>query len=232
MWKEKTKDINIKTLKKNSQSDHSLKMEKYVPSILNFINGTMASSQTSPRHVGQLSDIFQEYLSSNDDVSRDGWKNFYLNKNTEVGTKDDRTSKNGRDIIDSVIQKNMELKKTLIEKLQKVNEATMKEWVENLMFDKTYYGFVLEKPIAIEAVKIIIDSNRINLENLRKSDESEESLGIDYVYKHNNESITIQIKSSNTISNPVVVSGHNDCKADYIAILDTKKSIIIVKKHN
>lgn len=170
---------------------HRRSYEKYVATILNYLNGTMASSQTSPTWIGQLTEIYPEYLATikgqKEPIS---FKDYYLNLEIEVGKKSERVIKTGREIIDDVVERDLKLRDEMVKILTRENfKDTLKDFIEELIFVKTVEGLQVEPFVAREGIKIW-NNNEFDESKLRKSTPEEESKNIDFIYDDN----WIQIK--------------------------------------
>jgi hypothetical protein len=60
----KTKKMKLdkKALMNLIPDDEKIKFDKYVSPFINFLN-SVAGSKTGPNHIGQLSELFQEFIS-------------------------------------------------------------------------------------------------------------------------------------------------------------------------
>lgn len=128
------------------------KFPRYTTQILNLANQN--SQGTRPRVVGQLSELIKECPEKN----YKGWKKWYLAKHPKA--------------IENASEKINEMVNNLKEAIQKIDKNMIKEWVEDLVLEKTFIGLrfqeaVLKKVAAIKKMKY------------RLSTPQEESRGID-----------------------------------------------------
>ena len=182
--------------------------KKYISPIINFLNSRLTRSYTRPADVGQLSDIFEEFKidckSKGIDLSFEGWKKFYSSKkiSTKIkqGDKYVKAEVKGKNIVENVIDniyKNLLLLKKI---LNKINKEEIRQWVNDLMFSKTFSGLYFERGVAIFSIKEILKDKlpkiKFNEINLMKTDSNLEAKGIDYLYKVNqNNILPLQIKT-------------------------------------
>lgn len=133
---------------------------KYVTQIINLVSGT--AQGTRPSVVGQLSDLFPEYVKSakkeGKSISIDGWKEWYLNKYPQAISNSTRK-------IASMMQ---QYKKAM----ESIEYSDIQRWVEDLVFNKTFNGLFFQD---------VIISYLGDLENKpsRLANPQEESKGID-----------------------------------------------------
>lgn len=182
----------------------------YESGILNYIN-SLRTSMTAPKRIGQLSELISEYSKDFEQKTEEknpiSFKNWYFNKENvfesngksikpldmnKLGTN----QTDGKSIFENVIKKNIESKNVMIEKLKSITDKDIEIYISELMFEKTFFGLLIEEPVAIQAFKILINENggKFNKNSYRKSNSYEESKGIDYIYEDHNNKILIQIK--------------------------------------
>lgn len=198
-----------KLIKYVDTSSNKRKFDKYVSPFINLLNST--TNSTRPKMVGQLSVLFNEFL--------DDWREKHSNKiaNEKDWEQYYRSSKN--------ILKHFELKEKISGEKARINAAKniykhflklqnevfpkitlelIQEWVDDLIFQKTFDGMILEQPLAYLCAKIIVklllNSNaKLIKSNIHKSDPEMESKGIDYYYEDIKKNIKffMQIKTGN-----------------------------------
>ncbi len=136
----------------------SIKIEfpKYTTQLMNLANQN--AQGTRPKVVGTLSEIFQEYMNNNENVSIDGWKKWYL--------------KNYPNAIDNASERIMENIKKLQEAIKLINKEMLYEWAEDLVINKPFNGLYIQKAILHKLAQI-------KKENYRLATKEEESHGID-----------------------------------------------------
>jgi len=129
---------------------------RYTSQLMNLANGN--SQGTRPRVVGQLSELFQEFMASGNDRSVESWRLWYTDKYPEA--------------IRVATERIMEHVGRLQNALTLVNEDTVREWVEDLVFNKTFNGLYIQKAILASFAE------KIN-SHYRLAEPNEESQGID-----------------------------------------------------
>ena len=125
---------------------------KYVSPLINMAN--RYSQATRPRHVGQLTELIRECNPDNCDE----WRAWYLDRNP--------------DSIDSAVGMVVAKLELIKEALSGIDELTVRRWIEELMFDKTYVGLRLERAVLQAA------ADELGKE-YSESSSDEESRGID-----------------------------------------------------
>jgi hypothetical protein len=125
---------------------------KYTTQILNLANQN--SQGTRPKVVGQLSELINECP----EKTYEGWKNWYLTKHPEA-------IKNASERINKMVN-------NLKEAIQKIDKTMIKEWVEDLVLEKTFIGLRFQEAILKKVANI-------KKQKYRLSTPQEESKGID-----------------------------------------------------
>lgn len=120
----KLKNDEIKQFLSNEESKL---FPKYSTQIINLANQN--AQGTRPKVVGQLSDLIQEFSGS----SIEEWKEWYCEKKPTA--VDDATTK-----IWSMIE-------NLQTSANSINQSTVKDWVEDLIFVKTFLGLKFQAAI-------------------------------------------------------------------------------------
>lgn len=134
---------------------------KYTSQLINWANQN--AQGTRPKVVGQLSDLFPEYENACDDVSIEGWREWYLERYP--------------DAIENAADKIFAQVENLKKAIQFVDKELVREWVEDLVITKTYNGLYVQEAILS---KIAEKSGK----TYRLATPEEESQGIDgYVGK-------------------------------------------------
>ena len=129
---------------------------KYVPQIINLANQN--AQGTRPKMVGQMSELFPEFLKESKDTSIDAWKKWYEGRMP--------------DAIDSASQKIYSQIENLKEAVKTIDMDTVYKWVEDLIYNKTYTGLNLQELI----IKKVATSRNMTY---RMADVHEEAQGID-----------------------------------------------------
>lgn len=138
----------------NETPDHSF--PKYTTQLMNLAN--QISHGTRPPVVGQLSDLFQEYLDSESCPSFEGWRQWYVDRHPDAFSK--ATEK-----ICAKIQ-------SLQQALSVIDQAIVEQWVEDLIVYKTFNGLYVQKAILASLAEQ-------RGETYRLATPAEESKGID-----------------------------------------------------
>ena len=134
---------------------------KYTSQLINWANQN--AQGTRPKVVGQLSDLFPEYESEDDNVSMDGWREWYLDRYP--------------DAIETATDKIFAQVENLKNAIKLIDKELVRKWVEDLVITKTYNGLYVQEAILSKlAQKLGMD--------YRLATSEEESQGIDgYVGK-------------------------------------------------
>ena len=125
---------------------------KYTTQIINLANQN--AQGTRPKVVGQLSDLIQKCPHK----EYEKWKEWYL--------------KQQPDAIDNATKKIFEMIEKLKGAINKIDEQMIKDWVKDLVIDKTFIGLKFQEAILKRVAKI-------KKTNYRLSNPQEESKGID-----------------------------------------------------
>lgn len=129
---------------------------KYTSQLINWANQN--AQGTRPKVVGQLSDLFPEYECSDDSVSMDGWREWYLEKYP--------------DAIETATEKILAQIENLKEAIKLIDKALIKKWVEDLVLTKTYTGLYVQEAILAKLAQMQNAEYRL-------ATPDEESKGID-----------------------------------------------------
>ena len=133
-------------------SGEAKQFPKYTTQIINLANQN--AQGTRPKVVGQLSDLIQECPHK----EYEKWKEWYLGKHPEA--------------IDNATQKVLEMVKNLKEAINRIDEEMVREWVKDLVIDKTFIGLKFQEAILKRVSKL-------KKTDYRLSNPQEESKGID-----------------------------------------------------
>ncbi len=185
MKNNKFKEIQLyisEYLKTNTEKPDVLQI-KYITSILNTINNLRGPSQTDKRKIGDLSALFVKYKAesqkNNIEFSSDGWKQWYFAQDIKLTHE----TKKGEELFQESIRNNkinLQIMKDLLDKIEAEN--AIKHYIDELMFDKTFYGFSLEWPIIQKVFKSIFKKNYLKEVDKIKKPTSKEGQGIDFEY--------------------------------------------------
>ncbi len=125
---------------------------KYTTQLMNLANQN--AQGTRPRVVGQLSELIKECPEKN----YQGWKNWYLKKYPQA--------------IANATEKIGEMVEKLKTAIKLIDKTLLKEWVEDLVLEKTFIGLRFQEAILKKVAEIKNTNYRLALPK-------EESLGID-----------------------------------------------------
>ena len=125
---------------------------KYTTQIINLANQN--AQGTRPKVVGQLSDLIQQCPHK----EYEKWKEWYLEQQPEA--------------IDKATDKIFEMVKNLKESINKIDKEMVRDWVKDLVIDKTFIGLKFQEAILKRVAKL-------KKVDYRLSNPQEESKGID-----------------------------------------------------
>ena len=134
----------------------NISFPKYTSQLINWANQN--AQGTRPRVVGQLSEVFPEYLEQTQEVSVDDWRAWYL--------------KQFPNAIESATSKIYEQVENLKQAIQLIDRNMVKSWVEDLVISKTYNGMYIQKAILAKL-------SQTTEKPYRLASPEEESKGID-----------------------------------------------------
>ncbi|MBO5307403.1 MAG: MjaI family restriction endonuclease [Lentisphaeria bacterium] len=129
---------------------------KYTAQLINLANRNARA--TCPDAIGQLSELFQEFMASSSDVTVEAWKNWYIQRHPGS--------------LNEAAEKICTQLKNLQEAIELIDEGLVKDWVEDLVITKTFNGLYVQKAILTTL------ATRLNA-SFRLATPDEESLGID-----------------------------------------------------
>lgn len=129
---------------------------KYTSQLINWANQN--AQGTRPRVVGQMSELFPEFVSSTHSVAIEYWKKFYVMKHPDAFEE-------ATDRIYAQIE-------NLREAIQLIDREMVERWVEDLIINKTFNGMYVQKAI-LASLADLKDTN------YRLATPEEEAKGID-----------------------------------------------------
>lgn len=129
---------------------------KYTSQLINWANQN--AQGTRAKIVGQMSDLFPEFMSSSDSITIEDWKDWYLQKHPGA--------------IENATERIYEQVKNLQEAIKLIDKDMVRDWVKDLVINKTYNGLYVQKAILVSL------SQKLNKE-YRLAIPEEESVGID-----------------------------------------------------
>lgn len=138
-----------------NQSD-SYAFPKYTSQLINWANQN--AQGTRPRVVGQMSELFPEFMSHTERISIEYWKKFYVMQHPHAF--EDATDKIYAQI------------ENLREAIQLIDREMVEHWVEDLIINKTFNGLYFQKAILASLAELKGTSYRL-------ANPDEEAKGID-----------------------------------------------------
>src|SRR5690606_29129651 len=136
----------------NTLSGKIYSFPKYTTQIMNLANSN--AQGTRPKVVGQMSDLIQEFPG----INLHEWEKWYLEKHPEA--------------IDNATAKVWAMVQEFQKVIGSINEAMIKEWIEELVIVKTYAGLKFQEAI----LQRVADETK---NTYRLAMPEEESAGID-----------------------------------------------------
>ncbi len=109
----------------------SYSFPKYTSQLINWANQN--AQGTRPVVVGQMSELFPEFMASTSDITIAAWKEWYLERYP--------------DAFDKATQKIYSQVQNLREAIQYIDEDMVRHWVMDLVIDKTFNGLYVQKAI-------------------------------------------------------------------------------------
>lgn len=134
----------------------SYSFPKYTSQLINWANQN--AQGTRPVVVGQMSELFPEFMASTSDITIDAWKEWYLERYP--------------DAFDKSTQKIYSQVQNLRDAIQYIDEDMVRHWVMDLVIDKTFNGLYVQKAILAALAQKAGKSYRL-------ATPAEESKGID-----------------------------------------------------
>ena len=104
---------------------------KYTSQLINWANQN--AQGTRPRVVGQMSELFPEFINSTHKVTIEYWKHFYIMQHPEAFQE-------ATDKIYAQIE-------NLREAIKLIDRDMVEKWVEDLIINKTFNGMYVQKAI-------------------------------------------------------------------------------------
>lgn len=129
---------------------------KYTSQLINWANQN--AQGTRPVVVGQMSELFPEFMASGNDITIENWRDWYTKKHPEAFDK-------ATDKIYAQVQ-------NLREAIQLIDREMVEQWVEDLVIFKTFNGLYVQKAILASLAERKGTTYRL-------ATPDEESLGID-----------------------------------------------------
>lgn len=130
---------------------------KYTSQLINWANQN--AQGTRPKTVGQMSELFPEFMKSGMEITIENWRKWYTKKYpNSIGNAADK------------IFKQVE---NLKEAIGLINYEMVEDWVEDLVINKTFNGMYIQKAILASL------ADKKGTKNYRLANPEEEAKGID-----------------------------------------------------
>lgn len=147
--------IKNETINKYNESN-ATSFPKYTSQLINWANQN--AQGTRPVVVGQLSELFPEFLESGMDISIENWQEWYINKYPNA--------------FSTATEKIYTQVQNLKEAIPLIDKEMIESWVKDLVINKTYNGMYVQKAILASLAERANTSYRL-------ATPDEESKGID-----------------------------------------------------
>lgn len=115
----------------NYNESDTFDFPKYTSQLINWANQN--AQGTRPVVVGQMSELFPEFMESNDEITIENWRNWYIDRYPDAFEK-------ATDKIYSQVQ-------NLREAIKLIDREMVEHWVEDLVIAKTFNGLYVQKAI-------------------------------------------------------------------------------------
>lgn len=129
---------------------------KYTSQLINWANQN--AQGTRPVVVGKMSELFQEFMASNEEITIENWRNWYR--------------KRYPDAFEKAADKIFEQVQNLRNAMRLINREMVEQWVEDLVISKTFNGLYVQKAILASLAERMGTTYRL-------ATPDEESVGID-----------------------------------------------------
>ena len=129
---------------------------KYTSQLINWANQN--AQGTRPVVVGQMSELFPEFMASGQEITIDNWRAWYIERYPEAFEK-------ATDKIFAQVQ-------NLRDAIPLIDREMVKKWVEDLVIYKTYNGLYVQKAILASLAEKMGTTYRL-------ATPDEEAIGID-----------------------------------------------------
>lgn len=129
---------------------------KYTSQLINWANQN--AQGTRPASVGQMSELFPEFMNSDSEMTAEAWRDWYMEKYP--------------DSMDRAADKIYMQIENLRNAIQLIDRPMVKQWVDDLIVNKTFNGLYVQKAILASLAEKTGNSYRL-------ATPEEESRGID-----------------------------------------------------
>lgn len=140
----------------NYNESNTFIFPKYTSQLINWANQN--AQGTRPAVVGQMSELFPEFMESGEEITIENWRNWYIERNPDAFEK-------ATDKIYAQVQ-------NLQDAIPLINREMVEHWVEDLVITKTFNGLYVQKAIMASLADRKGTTYRLATPN-------EESVGID-----------------------------------------------------
>lgn len=147
--------INNDYIEKCNQSTKAI-FPKYTSQLINWANQN--AQGTRPAVVGQMSELFPEFMAQQEDITMENWCRWYTDRYPEAITV----------ATDKIYSQIENLKKAI----ELIDRSMVEQWVQDLIISKTFNGLYIQKAILASLAQ------RKNTD-YRLAYKDEESIGID-----------------------------------------------------
>ena len=134
----------------------SYSFPKYTSQLINWANQN--AQGTRPVVVGQMSELFPEFVTTGEEITIENWRKWYVEKHPEA--------------FDKATEKIFAQVQNLQKAVPQIDREMVKQWVEDLVINKTFNGMYVQKAILASLAE------RKNA-GFRLATPEEESKGID-----------------------------------------------------
>ena len=134
----------------------SYSFPKYTSQLINWANQN--AQGTRPVVVGQMSELFPEFVTTGEEITIENWRKWYVEKHP--------------DAFDKATEKIFAQVQNLQKAIPQLDREMVKQWVEDLVINKTFNGMYVQKAILASLAE------RKNA-GFRLATPEEESKGID-----------------------------------------------------
>lgn len=129
---------------------------KYTSQLINWANQN--AQGTRPAVVGQMSELFPEFTSSDNEITIENWRKWYVEKHP--------------DAINNATEKIFSQVQNLQNAIQLIDKEMVMQWVEDLVINKTFNGMYVQKAVLASLAEKRSTTYRL-------ATPEEESIGID-----------------------------------------------------
>lgn len=122
--------LNNENIESYNESD-TFSFPKYTSQLINLANQN--AQGTRPVVVGQMSELFPEFMASGEEITIENWRNWYVEKYP--------------DAFEKATEKIYEQVQNLRNAIPLIDREMVERWVEDLVIAKTFNGLYVQKAI-------------------------------------------------------------------------------------